>query len=265
MLGASGLQTAALPTAILSTHTGGFGENTFLDLSASLPDIWAHWDKENISFDAIYLGYLGQAASRVWEKGLEEYSRQGKLILLDPAMADHGRLYRGFDDSYVVQMQLLARQATILTPNLTEALLLLNEPVDFTEVDSHRACVITQRLAQKFALSQVVLTGVSLADNRIGVYGLSRGGRVWERTQSGFRTAILARGTFLPAASWPACFTGWTWNRRLAWPGTSWPRQSWQLIWTRTSALALITRRPCLGFCSNCTISALIIYLKEEK
>ncbi|MFQ7321776.1 MAG: pyridoxal kinase, partial [Lactobacillus delbrueckii] len=158
VLGASGLQTAALPTAILSTHTGGFGENTFLDLSASLPDIWAHWDKENISFDAIYLGYLGQAASRVWEKGLEEYSRQGKLILLDPAMADHGRLYRGFDDSYVVQMQLLARQATILTPNLTEALLLLNEPVDFTEVDSHRACVCPQRLAQKFALSQVVLT-----------------------------------------------------------------------------------------------------------
>ncbi|KRK19479.1 hypothetical protein FD23_GL001374 [Lactobacillus delbrueckii subsp. delbrueckii DSM 20074 = JCM 1012] len=95
MLGASGLQTAALPTAILSTHTGGFGENTFLDLSASLPDIWAHWDKEKISFDAIYLGYLGQAASRVWEKGLEEYSRQGKFILLDSAMADHGRLYRG--------------------------------------------------------------------------------------------------------------------------------------------------------------------------
>ena len=183
VLGASGLQTAALPTAILSTHTGGFGENTFLDLSASLPSIWAHWDKEKISFDAIYLGYLGQAASRVWEKGLEEYSRQGKLILLDPAMADHGRLYRGFDDSYVVQMQRLAWQATILTPNLTEALLLLNEPVDFTEVDSHRACVITQRLAQKFALSQVVLTGVPLADNRIGVYGLSRGGRVWERTQ----------------------------------------------------------------------------------
>lgn len=53
-------------------------------------------------------------------------------------MADHGRLYRGFDDSYVVQMQRLAWQATILTPNLTEALLLLNEPVDFTEVDSHR-------------------------------------------------------------------------------------------------------------------------------
>ncbi|WP_201346751.1 PfkB family carbohydrate kinase, partial [Lactobacillus nasalidis] len=183
VLGASGLQTAALPTAILSTHTGGFGENTFLDLSASLPEIWEHWHEQQIDFDAIYLGYLGRAASRVWEKGLEECSRQGKLILLDPAMADHGRLYRGFDEDYVRQMQRLARQATILTPNLTEALLLLNEPADFDEIDSHRASVITQRLSQKFALAQVVLTGVPLADNKIGVYGLSRCGQVWERVQ----------------------------------------------------------------------------------
>ena len=182
ILGASGLTTAALPTALLSTHTGGFGDNTFLDLSSELPKIWQHWQTERISFDAVYLGYLGQAASRAWESGLSDFAKQGKLILLDPAMADHGRFYRGFDESYVLQMQRLAKRATILTPNLTEALLLLGEAPD-SSVDAHRACVLTQRLAQKFALSKVVLTGVNLPDNRIANFGLTRGGQVWENVQ----------------------------------------------------------------------------------
>ncbi|MCD8342840.1 MAG: phosphomethylpyrimidine kinase, partial [Oscillospiraceae bacterium] len=61
ILSACGLETCVLPSAVLSTHTGGFTGYTFRDLTEDMPSIRAHWQSEGITFDAFYTGYLGSA------------------------------------------------------------------------------------------------------------------------------------------------------------------------------------------------------------
>lgn len=174
VIAACGIRPSVLPTAMLSTHTGGFGDNTFLDLSDQIPKVLNHWQKINAEFDAVYLGYLGQNAISVWQNELDDFYEKDTAIILDPAMADHGRLYRGFDQGYVEKMKKLAQKATILTPNLTEAMLLLELPLEnIDKVEEKEARVITQSLQVKFDLDGVVLTGVSLADNKLSTYGIN--------------------------------------------------------------------------------------------
>lgn len=199
VLGAAGLRAAALPTALLSTHTGGFGANTYLDLSSEIPGIMDHWASQDISFDAVYLGYLGQEALDVWLTELPKLA--GRLILLDPAMADHGKLYRGFDSGYVARMGELAQHATLLTPNLTEALLLLNQPVDRQErIDRKEAFEIVSLLQEKFDLDQVVLTGVPVGAREIGVFGFSRQDGFWDSVQERVLGSYFGTGDLFASA-----------------------------------------------------------------
>lgn len=125
ILGACGYQPDVLPTAILSTHTGGFGDNTFLNLSSEMSKIIAHWQDQKIDFENLYLGYLGKEAIDFWIDHISNF--KVSKVLLDPAMADSGKLYRGLNLDYVAKMRVLANFATILTPNLTEACLLLDK------------------------------------------------------------------------------------------------------------------------------------------
>ncbi len=199
VLGAAGLRTAALPTALLSTHTGGFGANTYLDLSPEIPGIMDHWASQDISFDAVYLGYLGQEALDVWLTELPKLA--GRLILLDPAMADHGKLYRGFDAGYVARMGELAQHAALLTPNLTEALLLLGQPVEKHErIDRKEAFEIVSLLQEKFDLDQVVLTGVPVGAREIGVFGFSRQDGFWDSVQERVLGSYFGTGDLFASA-----------------------------------------------------------------
>ena len=125
ILGACGLKPTVLPTTILSTHTGGFGNNTYLDLSHEMTQITKHWQELDISFKAAYLGYLGENALDFWLQNKELLSQ--KIILIDPAMADHGKMYRGLSQQYIEKMRQLVTKATILTPNMTEAAFLLGK------------------------------------------------------------------------------------------------------------------------------------------
>lgn len=156
----------ALPTALLSAHTG-FANNTYFDLSAQMPEILAHWQTLDLDPQAILLGYLGPKALKVWQTWLPKF-KTVPLVVIDPVMGDNGQLYRGFDQNYVDAMQALITQANVITPNPTEAQLLLGESPNADALTPQVASQLAERLAQRFAV-QVVLTGVNLTNNRVGV------------------------------------------------------------------------------------------------
>lgn len=175
ILGACGYQPNVLPTAILSTHTGGFDNNTFLALNNEMSRIVAHWQDEKISFTNLYLGYLGKGAIDFWIEHLSDF-RNSSVILLDPAMADSGKLYNGLDIEYVVKMCELAKRATILTPNLTEACLLLNK--EYRNFSINEIKEIAVELKEKFKLDGLVITGIFL-ENKVKMVGLVNDSKIF--------------------------------------------------------------------------------------
>lgn len=178
LIAAFGHQPLLLPTALLSAHTG-FANNTYFDLSAQMPKILSHWQTLQLQPQAILLGYLGQSALNVWQKWLPQYADVG-IKVIDPVMGDHGQLYRGFDDTYVQAMQQLVRLATVITPNPTEAQLLLNEPISADPLLPKAATALAQRLADRFNVD-VVLTGVNMVNGRVGVAVVEQGqARLWQ-------------------------------------------------------------------------------------
>ncbi len=125
ILSACGIETAILPSAVLSTHTGGFKGFTFRDLTEDIPLIRDHWKKEGLTFSALYTGYLGSAKQIEYVKSLaSEVLDPGAPLIVDPAMADNGKLYTGFDMPFVEEMKKLVFSADIILPNITEACLL---------------------------------------------------------------------------------------------------------------------------------------------
>lgn len=174
ILSACGQEVCVLPSAVLSTHTGGFGDVVFRDLSEEMPAICGHWQRQDITFDAIYTGYLGSVAEIELVKAVSSQlkTEQGKLIV-DPAMADHGKLYRGFDEKYVEAMRQLCAQADILLPNLTEACMLAQRPY-LTDCDPQSiACLMTELAALNGG--DVVLTGIGYAPEETGVVVCQQG------------------------------------------------------------------------------------------
>ncbi len=168
ILSACGLETAILPSAILSTHTAGFNGYTFRDLSADMPLILNHWVKEGIKFEGIYTGYLGstEQIDYVLDIVKKTLSSTGEFFV-DPAMADNGKLYPGFDDKYVEAMKKLSANSNYVIPNITEACFLTGieykENYDRTYID--RLIKGLKDLGSK----NVVLTGVSYAQGKTGV------------------------------------------------------------------------------------------------
>lgn len=126
VLSACGVEAAVLPSAVLSTHTGGgFAGYTFRDLTADMPAIAQHWQKEGFRFDAVYTGYLGSGEQITHVRHImDTLLVPGGARIVDPAMADNGKLYAGFDAAFVEKMKTLAFSADILLPNITEAALL---------------------------------------------------------------------------------------------------------------------------------------------
>jgi pyridoxine kinase len=167
----------SLPTALLSTHTGGLGKNTFLDLSAQMPAILTHWQTLGLQPDGLLLGYLGHNALAVWQSWLPRFHRV-PVRVIDPVMADNGQLYHGFDAAYVKAMRTLVTQATVITPNPTEALLLLDEPLTPAPLTAATAKALAARVAARFEVT-VVLTGAPLESGDLGVAGAGPGSPPW--------------------------------------------------------------------------------------
>ncbi|WP_281165398.1 pyridoxamine kinase [Liquorilactobacillus sicerae] len=182
ILGAAGCQPTVLPTALLSTHTGGFGNNTYLDLSNEMVKIIQHWQTIPLTFSNVLLGYLGRQPAKIILNCLPLISTKNSFILLDPVMADNGQLYRGFDLNYVSQIRKLASQANLLTPNVTEAELLLGQTPTNGSITLTAAQNLLRDLKNVFPTTAIVLTGVTLK-NQIAVLGLENFSReIWQVT-----------------------------------------------------------------------------------
>ncbi len=168
ILSACALETAVLPTALLSTHTGGFQGYTFRDLTGDLPAIVSHWQSEGLRFDAFYSGYLGSAKQAEIVRALPDgLAAPGAPVIVDPAMADNGRLYAGFDEAFVESMKLLCKRADYLLPNLTEACLLTGTPYR-AGYDRSYLTDLLARLHETFP-GTVVLTGIGGQADETGV------------------------------------------------------------------------------------------------
>ena len=122
VLSACGCVCDLLPTAVLSTHTGGFEGFTFLDLTDEIPKITAHWKTLSISYDVIYSGYLGSKRQVELVKAIRrDFLKPNGKFVVDPVLGDHGKLYTNFDESFVDAMRELCKEADHILPNITEA------------------------------------------------------------------------------------------------------------------------------------------------
>lgn len=164
ILSACGMETCVLPTALLSTHTGGFGKPAVVHFDDSLDAIRKHWQENNITFDAILTGYLGSVAAVEAAEGiLDEMLAPGGSAIVDPAMADHGRMYSGLSEDYAEAMARLCRKADILLPNITEAAMLSGLPYRGNLDEAY----VTE-LLKAMAHPCVILTGVGFEPDQTG-------------------------------------------------------------------------------------------------
>ena len=176
ILSACGLETCILPSAVLSTHTGGFTGYTFRDLTEDMPAIEAHWVKEGLKFDAVYTGYLGSEKQIDYVKSMfRSLSAPGCLRVVDPAMADNGKLYVGFDAAFVESMKTLTAEADYLLPNITEAALLAGEDYRETYDEAYVDALAAKLL--HLGAKNLILTGVSFRPETTGVLVFENGER----------------------------------------------------------------------------------------
>ena len=168
VISAMGIEVCPLPTAILSNHTA-FSSFSFLDLTDKIPEILNEWKKQGFHFDAIYTGYLGSIKQiDLVHKILDEFAQNDTLVVIDPCMADNGKLYTGFSQDFVKQMAKLCGRANVILPNMTEACFLLNQDYD---IFTHTNESITKLMEKLLSLgaNHVVLKGVDFSSDKIGV------------------------------------------------------------------------------------------------
>lgn len=201
ILSACGIETAVLPSAVLSTHTAGFSGYTFRDLTDDMPEIAKHWQKENIKFDAVYTGYLGSAKQIDYVADI--FATCGKedcIKIIDPAMADGGKLYPGFDVHFVDAMKTLCAKADYVLPNITEACFLTGAEYK-TEYDRAYIDLLIDKLTA-IGCKNIILTGVSYRPGKTGIV-------VYENnTYSYYEHELLAGSCHGTGDIYASAFTG---------------------------------------------------------
>ncbi len=177
IVSAAQIETCALPTAVLSTHTQ-FQGFTFRDLTEEISPIAAHWRREKISFDAIYTGYLGSFEQiDLVEKLIDDFKTDDNLIFVDPVMGDAGKLYVGFDQAFADRMAAFCSKADVIVPNLTEASFMLRAPYVESGYDEKYIDDLLEKLLGLGA-KVAALTGVSFEKGKLGIVGIdSRSGQ----------------------------------------------------------------------------------------
>lgn len=184
IISSAGLECSVIPTAVLSTHTGGFTGYTYNDLTSDIPAIFAHWKTLGLTFDAIYTGFLGSEEQiDILKRSITDIRRDGTVVIVDPAMADNGRMYACFDMGFAKRMGDLCSIADVIIPNITEACFILGReyvPGPYTKGFVDGLLEDLSRIAGK-----VVLTGVDYGDGRLGAAYLD--------SSSGRRGCIFAR------------------------------------------------------------------------
>lgn len=184
ILSACGIETSILPTAVLSTHTGGFGKPHIRDLSKDIVPILNHWKANSITFDAIYTGYLASIEQIQSMLGIFQ-SFPDAFHMVDPVMGDHGKLYSSFHDAFVKEMRKLCAKADIITPNLTEAAALAGKPYQegpYTKEYIEQMAKNLGELGPRF----VIISGVYFDEHKLGAI-------LYDRDNASFYYAMQER------------------------------------------------------------------------
>lgn len=168
IISAAGVECGVLPTAVLSTHTA-FPKFTFKDLTDEIEPISKTLSELEISFDAIYTGYLGSERQlALVDKFFTDFGGENTLIVIDPVMADNGVLYKGFTEEFASKMAELCGKADLIIPNLTEASFMLGFEYN-PDYDEEYIKYVLKKLTGLGA-KRAALTGIQLEDGKIGVY-----------------------------------------------------------------------------------------------
>ena len=216
ILSTMGLQCCPLPTAFLSTHTGGFEGFTFLDMTDEMPKVARHWKSLDLGFQAIYSGFLGSERQiGMVADFIRDFRSPETIVVIDPVMGDHGKVYQTYTPAMCAGTARLARQADVITPNLTEAALLLDMPYEALPSGEAGCREIVERLSLEGQRS-VVLTGASCQPDLTGAMCFDAGTGRTEAVQTrrvpqefhgtgdvftSVLTGALVRGASLPEAA----------------------------------------------------------------
>lgn len=169
IVSASGVECCCIPTALLSTHTGGFTGWTFRDLSDDIVPIAEHWSSLDMHFDAIYSGYLAsRSQGELLEKTIKLLRSDDTLVVVDPAMADNGHYYSNLDESMTECFKKLIAQADVITPNITEACFLTGTEYRKAPHTMEFIDGLLEKLS-RLGPRVVAITGVSPEAGRVGV------------------------------------------------------------------------------------------------
>ena len=238
IISAMGVECSIVPTAVLSTHTM-FQNFTCADLTDQIGPIAAHWKAEKLGFDAIYTGYLA-SKEQIGDvcAFFDQFKTDKNLIVVDPVMADNGKLYPAFGTDFPAEMAKVCAKADLIVPNLTEASLLTGLPYK-TEYDEDYIRQMLQALA-KLGPRYVALTGVSFEEGKLGVmYYDQQTGQYGSYFAEHLPASFHGTGDVFASTSctrrsygWPTCLwrrtTPWS-ASALPWPTPTTPGTVWTL------------------------------------
>lgn len=174
VLSMMGVQVCPLPTAVLSSHLGGFRQMEFYDFTDHLGPFAAHWRREALKFDGIYSGFLASERQiAVVAQFIDDFSANRPLVLIDPVMGDEGRLYSTYTPAMQDAMKQLILKADVITPNYTEACFLLGEPYLAPVADCTALKQWAHRLTE-FGPKTAVITGIPAGPGTIVNIGYDR-------------------------------------------------------------------------------------------
>lgn len=186
ILSTMGIQTCPLPTAVLSTHTSGFDDFSFVDLTEAMHGFLEHWKRLGLRFQSVYSGFLGSADQvETVANCIDSCLIPGGIAMVDPVLGDNGKLDPTMTPEMVERMRWLMGKATCITPNLTEAALLLGEPYPFEmETAGMPEPLVKEWLARLTDMGPdaAVITSVPVAAGRAGIVAAHHKGenRFWK-------------------------------------------------------------------------------------
>lgn len=164
ILSAAGCEVCPLPTALLSTHTGGFEGYTFKNLDDQILPIIEHWKKTGISFDALYSGYLGSYEQINYvKKIIDNFAEENVTVLIDPVMGDNGKLYAGFDEKFAKGMLELCKKADIIVPNITEVVYMTG--IAYKDIYEEKDIYYAFDILKSKGIKNAVITGIHMEND----------------------------------------------------------------------------------------------------
>ena len=225
LLSAMGVQACPLPTAVLSSHSGGFQDVVCMNLTEEMKSFSEQWEMNKLEFDCIYSGFLASVEQiEITKEFIRKFTNEESLVLVDPVMGDEGKPYSLITSELIANMRTLIAESDIITPNYTEACFLLKREYQGSDVNWRELLPWLTELAE-MGPERVVITGIPDKDKLLnlgyekntGSFFIASNERIGERypgtgdifasvllgrllCEEGFGTALHKAGNFVAEA-----------------------------------------------------------------